>query len=94
MPSTGKLYHHKMKLRHLKADTKNEEAIDYLKKRHPLYFLANKVSEEQINDLLNRLKFKIKQLAGISTTAPATASKPQFTVPPDQSKKENNQPVM
>ena len=58
MPSTGKLYHHKMKLRNLKADTKNEEAIEYLRKRHPLYFLANKVSEEQINDLINRLKFK------------------------------------
>ena len=46
VPSTGKLYHHKMKLRTLKADTKTEEVIDYLTKRHPLYFIANKVSEE------------------------------------------------
>ena len=44
VPSTGKLYHHKMKLRHLKPETKTEEVIDYLRKRHPLYFLANKVS--------------------------------------------------
>ena len=88
MPSTGKLYHHKMKLRNLKADTKNEEAIEYLRKRHPLYFLANKVSEEQINDLINRLKFKIKQLSGISTAPAMSTAKSQ--PPPDQSKKENN----
>ena len=74
VPSTGKLYHHKMKLRHLKADTKNEEAIEYLKKRHPLYFIADKVNEEQINDLINRLKFKIKQLSGISTTTATPAN--------------------
>jgi len=57
-----------MKLRHLKADTKTEDAIDYLRKRHPLYFIGNKVSVEQITDLINRLKFKIKQL-GIVTAA-------------------------
>jgi hypothetical protein len=67
-----------MKLRQLKAETSNEEVIEYLKKRHPLYFIANKISPEQINDLVNRLKFKIKQLHGISTK------------PTDTSKKENN----
>ena len=67
VPSTGKLYHHKMKLRNLKAETTTEEVIDYLRKRHPLYFMANKISEEQITDLVNRLKFKIKQLQGINT---------------------------
>jgi len=55
-----------MKLRQLKYDTKTEEVIEYLRKRHPLYFIANKVSVEQITDLINRLKFKIKQL-GIVT---------------------------
>ncbi len=78
VPSTGKLYHHKMKLRQLKAETSTEEVIEYLRKRHPLYFIANKISNEQINDLVNRLKFKIKQLHGISTK------------PTDNSKKENN----
>ena len=68
-----------MKLRQLKAETSTEEVIEYLRKRHPLYFIANKISTEQINDLVNRLKFKIKQLHGISTK-PAT----------DSSKKENN----
>ena len=55
-----------MKLRQLKADTSTEEVIEYLQKRHPLYFIANKVSAEQITDLVNRLKYKIKQL-GIIT---------------------------
>lgn len=77
VPSTGKLYHHKMKLRQLKAETSTEEVLEYLRKRHPLYFVANKISTEQIHDLVNRLKFKIKQLHGISTK-------------PDSSKKENN----
>ena len=40
VPSTGKLYHHKMKLRQMKAETPTQEVIDYLKKRHPLYFIA------------------------------------------------------
>ena len=65
VPSTGKLYHHKMKLRQLKAETKTEEVMEYLRKRHPLYFVANKISEEQINDLVNRLKFKLKQMNGM-----------------------------
>ena len=60
VPSTGKLYHHKMKLRQLKPDTPTQEVIEYLRKRHPLYFIANKISEEQITDLVNRLKFKLK----------------------------------
>jgi len=77
VPSTGKLYHHKMKLRNLKADTTTDEVIEYLKKRHPLYFMANKISVEQITDLVNRLKFKIKQLQGITTNTK------------DESKKEN-----
>jgi hypothetical protein len=46
VPSTGKLYHHKMKLRELKAETTTEEVIEYLKKRHPLYFMTNKISKE------------------------------------------------
>jgi CEP19-like protein len=36
--------------------------LEYLQKRHPLYFCAGKISEEQTVDLVNRLKFKIKQM--------------------------------
>lgn len=49
----------------MKADTRTEEVIEYLKKRHPLYFVADKISHEQITDLVNRLKFKLKQMQGM-----------------------------
>ncbi len=62
-----------MKLRQLKPDTTTEEVLEYLKKRHPLYFMANKISVEQITDLVNRLKFKIKQLQGI-TSGPSSSN--------------------
>lgn len=63
MPSTGKLYHRKMKLRHLKADSDTNEMIEYLKKRHPLYFVANKIKPKQIENLVNRLKYRLKTTA-------------------------------
>jgi hypothetical protein len=68
----------------MKAETPTQEVIDYLKKRHPLYFIAQKVSEEQITDLVNRLKYKLKQMQGMmggTTTAKDTK----------ESKKENQQ---
>lgn len=35
--------------------------IDYLKKRHPLYFIANKIKPKQIENLINKMKYKLKQ---------------------------------
>eukprot|EP00347_Sterkiella_histriomuscorum_P001504 403371780 len=61
VPSTGKLYHHKMKLRQLKHDSDADEMLDYLKKRHPLYFMPNKLNHKQIMDLIKKLLFKVKQ---------------------------------
>jgi hypothetical protein len=61
VPSTGKLYHHKMKLRQLKGDSDTDEMLEYLQKRHSLYFTTQKVTDKQITDLINRLKFKLKQ---------------------------------
>jgi len=43
--STGKLYHHKMRLRQLRADSNIEEMMQYLEKRHPLYFINHKISQ-------------------------------------------------
>ena len=60
MKSTGKLYHHKMKLRHLKADSDTEETFAYLQKRHPLYFETGKLNKTQITNLINRIKYKMK----------------------------------
>lgn len=46
VPSTGKLYHHKMKLRRLTGESTVKECIKYLQKRHPLYFINNKIRED------------------------------------------------
>jgi len=61
VPSTGKLYHHKMKMMRLTPESDTEDMLDYLKKRHPLYFTTNKITPKQITDLINRLKFRLKQ---------------------------------
>jgi len=45
VPSTGKLYHHKMKLRQLTGESDPDEMLSYLEKRHPLYFLQKKLSK-------------------------------------------------
>lgn len=60
VPSTGKLYHHKMKLKQLKPTSTVEEQLQYLRKRHPLYFDVRKINEYQITDLLKRLIFRVK----------------------------------
>jgi hypothetical protein len=60
VPSTGKLYHHKMKLRQLKGDSDTQEMVDYLRKRHPLYFMTDKIHEKQIVNLVQKLKYKLK----------------------------------
>ena len=61
MPSTGKLYHHKMKLRRLRPTSTVEEQLAYLHRRHSLYFVVHKVNEAQITELLKRLIFRVKQ---------------------------------
>ena len=59
VPSTGKLYHHKMRLRQLKPDSNVDEMMEYLQKRHPLYFMNKKISKTQIKDLVRRLKYRL-----------------------------------
>ena len=61
MPSTGKLYHHKMKLRQLTGDSDPDEMLAYLEKRHPLYFLQRKLSKPQIKNLIKKIIFRVSQ---------------------------------
>jgi hypothetical protein len=71
-----------MKLRYLRPDTKTEEVYEYLKKRHPLYFMGGKISEEQTVDLINRLKYKLKQMQAMSgATASSDVTKKENSVP-------------
>jgi len=60
VPSSGKLYHHKMKLSNLKYDTETGDALEALQKRNLQYFVGNKVSEVQIKKFIEKLKNKLK----------------------------------
>ena len=60
VPSTGKLYHHKMKLRRLTGSSTVKEQVKYLEKRHPLYFMRNNYKENQITDLIERLIYRVR----------------------------------
>ncbi len=53
VPSSGKLYHHKMKLSKLKADSDTQEMIEYLKNKNFQYFINNKISESQIEGIFD-----------------------------------------
>jgi len=61
VPSSGKLYHHKMKLSNLKHDTDTDDALEALQKRNVQYFVGNKVSEVQIKKFIEKLKNKLKE---------------------------------
>lgn len=59
VPSSGKLYHHKLKMPQLKGNSDTQETFDALKKKHNQYFAGNKVSETQIKTLIDKLKTKL-----------------------------------
>ena len=81
VPSTGKLYHHKMKLRQLSGDSDADEMLLYLEKRHPLYFVQRKLSKPQIKNLLKKLIFKLSQLKP-KKAQPGVALDPPSSSPP------------
>ena len=55
-PSTGKLYHHKMRLHKFKKEKNNAEIIKELYERHQIYLDKKKISSEQLVRLIERLK--------------------------------------
>ena len=60
VPSTGKLNHHKMRLRNLTKESKIDEMMVYLEQRHPLYFMNPILKKAQIRNLVERLQFRMK----------------------------------
>jgi len=82
IPSSGKLYHHKMKLVKLKGDSDTLEMIDYLRNKHPQYFINNKIPESQLKNLIEKLKKRV--------ASGETASTFITTGGLTDSKKENN----
>lgn len=63
VPSTGKLYHHKMRLRNLTKESKISETMAYLEQRHPLYFMSPNLKREQIQKLVEKIQFRMKPTA-------------------------------
>ncbi len=55
-PSTGKLYHHKMRLHKFTKEKNNAEIMKELYERHQIYLDKKKVSSEQLLRLIERLK--------------------------------------
>jgi hypothetical protein len=56
VPSTGKLYHHRMRLRHLTADSDARQQLEYLKRRHTLYLNTSRIEDEQLLGLIEKLR--------------------------------------
>ena len=50
-----------MKLRRLTHKSSVKEGMSYLQKRHPLYFINHKLNKTQIEDLIQRLIYRLKQ---------------------------------
>lgn len=61
VPSTGKLYHHKIRLYHLKSDSNMQDVMKEIYEKHYQYLDNKKVSPNQILKLVERLKMNIKQ---------------------------------
>jgi len=61
VPSSGKLYHHKMKMSNLKHNTDTDDAVEALQKRNTQYFVNNKISDVQIKKFVERLKKKLQE---------------------------------
>ena len=56
VPSTGKLYHHKMKLRELTKSSDPYQYLEHIKRRHALYLSTSKISDEQIIGLIRKVQ--------------------------------------
>ena len=57
-PSSGKLYHHKIKLQKLSSKSKISEIIEDIYKNHNIYLNHHKVSKAQIIQLVEKLREK------------------------------------
>ncbi|EAR83112.2 hypothetical protein TTHERM_01016150 (macronuclear) [Tetrahymena thermophila SB210] len=57
VPKTGKLYHHKIKIRELKADSNKEKVLKQIKRRHEIYLI--KIPDRQLLGLIEILQENI-----------------------------------
>jgi centrosomal protein CEP19 len=61
VPSSGKLYHHKMKVNNLESNSNTSDILDELKDNHYQYFATNKISDVQMNSFIERLKKNLQE---------------------------------
>lgn len=59
-PSTGKLYHHKIRLHKFSKEKNTSECLKEIYERHILYLDKNKVNSNQIKKLIEKLKANFK----------------------------------
>lgn len=56
VPSTGKLYHHKMRVRNLSANADEGQILTYIRHRHAIYLGTSKITDDQLLGLIRKLK--------------------------------------
>eukprot|EP01022_Parablepharisma_sp_SALTPOND_P033004 TRINITY_DN88025_c1_g1_i1.p4 TRINITY_DN88025_c1_g1~~TRINITY_DN88025_c1_g1_i1.p4 ORF type:complete len:198 (+),score=31.81 TRINITY_DN88025_c1_g1_i1:2250-2843(+) len=61
VPSSGKLFHHKMKLRHVQQDSNIEGVVGELMKKHEIYLKSSRISKAQITELVTKLIARLKK---------------------------------
>ena len=61
VPSTGKLYHHKMNLKDLNKSTNLHQFFEQIKKKHALYLNTSKIAEDQVMGLIKKLQEKLSE---------------------------------
>ena len=59
-PSSGKLYHHKMRLHKFTKEKNTNEVLKELIDRHTLYLSKNKINTNQLIKLIEKLKANLK----------------------------------
>ena len=72
VPSTGKLFHHKMKLRHVEATSDIPTVVSELMKKHEIYLKSSRISQAQVTELVKKLITKLKKEAGEGTVKKVT----------------------
>ena len=60
VPSTGKLFHHKMRIRNLKAESDIEEIVAGIIKKHAVYLQNKRITRTQLIDLVKKLLSKLR----------------------------------
>lgn len=90
--SLGKLYHHKMKLLRLKADSDVDEMVDYLYSRHSFYLKESVVGRDQIANLVTRLQKRL-EMKKENKTKNTVSKRPAVESNPLSMKKVDSKPA-